>query len=79
MGLGSCSYRREGIVPDLYNFLAEHLNFTYTLQLSSDGKWGTTEKVRVCFDLKFDVGSGFGHMISLGQQIYIVLLSKVLI
>ena len=32
-------------MPDLYNFLAEHLNLTYTLQLSADGKWGSKEMV----------------------------------
>ena len=36
---------RSGFVPDIYNSVAEKLNFTYTLQFSKDGGWGSIDKV----------------------------------
>ena len=33
-------YRWVGLVPDIMEFLAIHLNFTYELELSRDGTWG---------------------------------------
>ena len=36
----------HGMVPDIYRALARRINFTYTLALSRDGKWG--ERDRVC-------------------------------
>jgi hypothetical protein len=36
----------RGIVPDIYNSMARALNFTYSLKLSSDGKWGGQDMVR---------------------------------
>ena len=42
-------YYREGLVPDVYNSVAEQLNFTYTLQPSTDGYFGSKDKVCVRF------------------------------
>jgi hypothetical protein len=33
------------MVPDIYNSLAEKMNFTYTLQKSRDGSWGSVDQV----------------------------------
>ena len=33
------------MIPDIYNSLAEKINFTYTLQMARDGQWGTIDKV----------------------------------
>ena len=33
-----------GLVPDIYNSLANTLNFTYSVEFSSDGKWGVQDK-----------------------------------
>jgi len=30
-----------GLVPDIFNSMARHLNFTFTLALSRDGAWGS--------------------------------------
>jgi hypothetical protein len=35
------------MVPDIYNSLAEKINFTYTLQKSRDGSWGSVNQVGV--------------------------------
>ena len=34
------SIQWNGIIPDIVESLAELLNFTYTLHLARDGKWG---------------------------------------
>ena len=34
----------QGMVPDIFNSLAIKLNFTYTLQLPRDGKWGRRDE-----------------------------------
>ena len=39
-------FPRAGVVPDIFNSLAEQLNFTYTLQFSRDGGWGSIDEVR---------------------------------
>ena len=36
---------RRGMVPDIYNSLAEKINFTYTLRKSRDGSWGSVDQV----------------------------------
>ena len=36
---------RRGMLPDIYNSLAERMNFTYTLQRSRDGNWGSVDRV----------------------------------
>ena len=35
----------HGMVPDIYRALARRMNFTYTLALSRDGKWGGMNRV----------------------------------
>ena len=36
---------RRGLVPDIFNSLAEKMNFTYGLQPSGDGMWGNIDEV----------------------------------
>ena len=36
---------RRGLVPDIFNSLAEKMNFTYGLQPSRDGMWGNIDEV----------------------------------
>ena len=36
---------RHGLVPDIFNSLAEKMNFTYSLQPSRDGMWGNIDEV----------------------------------
>ena len=45
----------HGLVPDIFNSLAAALNFTYTLALSPDGKFGSMNKVSKKGVLKFSV------------------------
>ena len=33
----------QGMVPDIFDFLASHLNFSYDLALSRDGNWGSLD------------------------------------
>ena len=40
---GDCSIRWTGYIPDIFNHLAESLDFTYHLQYSRDGKFGTKD------------------------------------
>jgi hypothetical protein len=35
----------HGVVPEIFQAMARRLNFTYSLALSSDGKWGGQEQV----------------------------------
>ena len=32
------------MIPDIFNSLARHLNFTYSIALSRDGQWGSVDK-----------------------------------
>ena len=41
-------------MPDIYNSVADKLNFTYTLQFSQDGNWGSVDQVCCSVGL-FDV------------------------
>ena len=38
-------YCRRGWVPDVFNSVAQKLNFTYSLQVSRDGGWGSIDNV----------------------------------
>ena len=33
-----------GLIPDIFNSLARHLNFTYSIATSRDGNWGSVNK-----------------------------------
>ena len=44
-------YAWIGIVPEVFNSLADKLNFTYSLQFSRDGKYGGEDKVHKCLNL----------------------------
>ena len=45
----------HGLVPDIFNSLAAALNFTYTLALSPDGKFGSMNKASHKRLLKYSV------------------------
>ena len=47
----------QGVVPDILNSLAASLNFTFTINFSSDGKWGSPDKVEDWFTITIILGN----------------------
>ena len=69
---GSAGYREQpwrGMVVDIWLQLAATLNFTFTLGLSSDRKWGAKNQVGGLFFVGFWV-SDIWCLVTIKEQIY---------